>query len=135
MNIHFKVTQSPDFIFECLTNMQKFVSVHPLISKAEDLANGKYLIHETLKIGFVPISFTYPATVKSNASDLSVKMNATVMRVARIEMNFKIIERKDYCSVEETVTFKSPLPVKFIMQKIFKKQHKELFKNIEKAKQ
>jgi hypothetical protein len=33
--------------------------------------------------------------------------------------------------IDEEIQFKSPLPVKFIMESIFRKQHDQLFKNIE----
>ena len=38
---------------------------------------------------------------------------------------------EDFTVVEESIKFESPLPVKFIMQRIFRKQHTQLFKNIE----
>ena len=37
----------------------------------------------------------------------------------------------DYTMVEKYIQFVLPLPIKFIVQNIFKKQHKQLFKKIE----
>src|SRR5690606_40899548 len=52
---------SSDLVFDYLTDMQKFVLVHPVISKIDSTGQESYLVHETLKFGFVPFSFTYPA--------------------------------------------------------------------------
>lgn len=53
------------------------------------------------------------------------------MKVTKIEMEFVLETQNDITIVNETITFKSPLPIKFLMQAIFKKQHTQLFKNIE----
>jgi carbon monoxide dehydrogenase subunit G len=62
MKLSFKIHNNIDLIFGYLTNMQKFVSVHPVISKIDNTSNKNYLVDETLKFGFIPFSFTYPVT-------------------------------------------------------------------------
>ncbi len=109
--------------------MQKFVSIHPIIYKMDDLGNGNYKVYE--KLGF--ISFTYSATVTGDPQTKTVNIKAVVMKMTHIEMNFTIKTEGDYSHIHETVTFKSPLPIKGIMQSIFEKQHKQLFLNIEQA--
>jgi hypothetical protein len=111
--------------------MQKFVSVHPVISQIDHTGNENYLVHETLKIGFIPFSFTYPVTIEKNHFEKFVVIRATVMKLTKIEMKFVLKTHNDYTVIEENIEFNSPLPVKFIMQGIFKKQHTQLFKNIE----
>ena len=44
---------------------------------------------------------------------------------------FEIKEESNYSSVYESIQFKSVLPVRSLMEKIFKQQHKQLFLNIE----
>ncbi|MBK7882465.1 MAG: hypothetical protein IPJ81_00470 [Chitinophagaceae bacterium] len=115
--------------------MKKFVSVHPVITKIDTLGNNNYLVHETLKIGFIPFSFTYPVTIESNDFDKSVIIRATVMKFTKIEMIFKLSSYNGLTKIDETINFNTFLPVKPIMQKIFRKQHQQLFKNIEQAKE
>lgn len=131
MNLSFRINKSADFVFEYLTDMQKFVSVHPVITKINKTGTNSYLVYETLKIGFIPFSFTYPATIESIQADKVVIMRATVMKLTKIEMTFALKTDKDFTVIEENIQFKSPLPVHFIMQNIFKKQHSKLFKNME----
>lgn len=131
MNLLFKVHQTIEIIFDYLTDMQKFVSVHPVISKIDKLSEKNYLVHETLKFGLIPFSFTYPVTIEQDFDQKQVSIKATVMKIAKIEMSFKLHKEDDFTIVDESILFKSPLPVKFIMKNIFRKQHNKLFKNIE----
>ena len=131
MELSFKLKKTPDLIFDYLTDMQKFVSVHPVISQIDSTGNDSYLVHETLKFGFIPFSFTYPVTIETHKIDMIVIIRATVMKLTKIEMKFVLKTENDFTIVKENIQFKSLLPVKFIMQSIFRKQHSQLFKNIE----
>ena len=69
MELTFTLTKPADFIFDYLTDMDKFASIHPVISKIDRLGDNRYLVHETLKIGFIPYSFTYPVAIESDAAN------------------------------------------------------------------
>jgi len=48
-------------------------------------------------------------------------------------MNFYLKEQAGTTVVSEEVNFRSLLPVKPVMKKIFREQHREFFYNIDKA--
>lgn len=131
MKLTFKLNKPADFVFDYLTDMQKFVSIHPVITQIDKTGGDSYLVHETLKFGFIPISFTYPFIIEKNIIDKVVTFRATVFKLTKIEMKFTLKEDKNCTYVEEQILFKSPFPIHFIMKTIFRKQHLELFKNIE----
>lgn len=131
MNISFRIKKNTDLVFNYLTDMQKFVSVHAVIFQIDNTGNENYLVHETLKLGFIPFSFTYPVIIEKNSIDKRVIIRATVFKLTKIEMKFVLKPDNDFTIIDEEINFKSPLPVKFIMENIFKKQHTQLFKNIE----
>jgi len=131
MKLSFRIHKKSDLVFDYLTDMQKFVSVHPVISKIDNTFDKNYLVHETLKFGFIPFSFTYPVTIEKNAIDKTVIIRATVFKLTKIDMKFVLKADNDYTIIDEEIKFKSTLPVKFIMESVFKKQHDQLFKNIE----
>ena len=131
MKLSFRIHKNVDFVFDYLTDMQKFVLVHPVISKIENLRNGNYLVHETLKFGFILFSFTYPVTIEKSLLNKTVTIRATVFKLTKIEIKFVLKAVIDNTIIDEEILFKSPLPIKFIMEGIFKKQHNQLFKNIE----
>ena len=131
MNLQYKVHKPIDFVFDYLTDMQKFASVHPVISKIDNMRNDTYLVHETLTLATFPFSFTYPVYIKSNIEKTTVVLNATVMKITQITMTFILRPENEFTLINETVNFKTILPVKSIMQSIFRKQHEQLFRNID----
>ena len=133
MILSFTLHKSADFIFDYLTDMDKFASIHPVITKIEKTGENKFLVHETLKLGFIPFSFTYPVTIESDVANKTVSIKATVMKMTHIEMNFSIRQEGGVSIVEEIITFKSILPVKTFMEKIFREQHTLLFQNMDRA--
>lgn len=131
MELSFRLKKTPEIIFDYLTDMQKFASVHPVIFQIDKTANNTYLVHEKLKFGFTSFSFTYPVTIEKHDHDKIVVFRAIVMKLVRIEMRFVLKPDNDYTIVLERIEFKSQLPLKSAMQSIFRKQHGELFRNIE----
>ena len=53
----------------------------------------------------------------------TINIQVTVFKVTKIEMKFVLKADKDYTIIDEDISFKSPLSIKFIMESIFKKQH------------
>jgi carbon monoxide dehydrogenase subunit G len=132
MLLQFKIKKPIGTVFVYLSDMQKFVTAHPIIWKIDDKGNDNYLVHEKLKVGFLPISFTYPAIVKGNKQNNSINIKATVMKLTKVEMNFTLTAEGEYTHIKEETTFTSALPVQKTLEKIFTEQHTLLFQNIEK---
>jgi len=117
--------------------MQKFASVHPVISKIETIRENNYLVHETLSLGFFPFSFTYPVHIQGDEATQCVTMKAKVFGFVEIELVFRLFEtlgkkpeEESVTKVEETIKFNSLVPIAPFVKSIFRTQHKQLFKNI-----
>ncbi len=130
MTLHFHVKLPLKTVFEYLTDMQKYVCHHPVISQIDETGASTYLVHETLKFGPIPISFTYPVKVEQDNEGKKVIYKANVMKINHITMEFEFAEQDGATQVTETITFKTLLPLKSLMGKIFKAQHEQLFKNM-----
>jgi len=130
MVLTYTLSKPPGFIFEYLTDMGKFASIHPMITRIDSLGDTRYLVHETMKLGSFPYSFTYPVTVEGDAGNHKVTIRATVMKMTHILMEYTIREEAGQSIVEETITFKSILPIKVVMEKLFREQHALLFRNM-----
>ncbi len=131
MQLSFRLKKKPEFIFDYLTDMQKFVSIHPVIFQIDKISENNYLVHETLKFMFIPFSFTYPIIIEKNIIDKVIIMHATVFKLTKIEIKFSLKQDNDYTIVGENIQFKSFLPILFMLKSIFKKHHNQLFKNLE----
>ncbi|MBK8241967.1 MAG: hypothetical protein IPK88_00965 [Saprospiraceae bacterium] len=131
IELSFTIQKTSAFIYEYLTDMQKFLKVHPIITQIDSNGNDSYIIHETLKFLFIPCSFTYPVTIESKPFEKIVIMRATILKFTKIEMTFVLKAYSDFTVVEENIQIQSPFPIQSIIHRIFKKQHNHLFKNIE----
>jgi carbon monoxide dehydrogenase subunit G len=123
----FEVKKPIETVFENLTDMQKFVSFHPIIDKIERISDNNYRVHETLGFGF---RFEYFVAINPNLSEKTVEMKATVLKFTKIEMNFVLKSIDGFTRITECIDIKSPFPVKRIISRIFKKQHQILFENM-----
>jgi hypothetical protein len=120
--------QSPDMIYDYLTNMQKYTSIHPLIYKVDHIKDQSYLVHEQFLSS--PVSFSYPAIINGNAKDRTVEMSAVIFKFITLKMKFIILAREEKSMVHEEINIDAPFPIKNIMEVIFKKQHHKLFENM-----
>jgi carbon monoxide dehydrogenase subunit G len=126
----FEVKKPIETVFENLTDMQKFVSFHPIIDKIEPVSGNHYFVEETLRFGSISLSFEYFVSINSNLAKKTVEMKATVLKFTKIEMNFVLKSIDGFTRITECIHIKSTFPVKQIISRIFKKQHQILFKNM-----
>lgn len=131
MQLGFNTHQTADFVFDYLTDRQKFAAVHPVITRIDSVGSHQYLVHETLSLGFLPISFTYPVTIMPDYAGKRVGMRATVMGFIGIDMDFRIATQNGLTQISETIDFKTVAPLRVAMQSIFRKQHELLFQTID----
>lgn len=130
MELHFNVSKPIDLVFEYLTNMDLFVQIHPVIYKSVERAPFSYQVYEKMNIGIIPYKFNYPVILSSDSANKIIDMKAVVSGLVHIDMQFQLSTVTLGTNITETVTFKSKLPVKVLMEKVFKKQHKLLFENL-----
>ena len=104
--------------------------MHPVITKITSRSANEYLAYESLSLGFISFSFSYPVFLSQNNKDKTVKMKAKVLQLTTIEIDFKLKYENGFTEVEETVNFKTMLPIKGKMENIFKKYHTKIFENI-----
>jgi carbon monoxide dehydrogenase subunit G len=126
----FDVPKPPAVVFAHLAEPPLFVAIHPVISRMEATGPGQYLVHETLKLGRWPYSFTYPATIEADQAAHTVRVRATVRRLVHIQMDFRLSSSDGGTTVHETVTFRSWLPLGPLMAPVFRQQHARLFANL-----
>jgi len=130
VELTFELVHPIDAVFPFLSDMATFVSVHPLIYKAQNISPNHYLIYEKIKQGPFTHSFTYPAWVESEPTKKLVRMRAIIKRLVKVDMTFELSPHQGGTLIKEQVEFSTILPIKWLLSAIFKKQHANLFKSI-----
>lgn len=69
--------------------------------------------------------------IEKSIADKKITIRAIVFKITKVEMKFDLKAENGFTIIDEEINFKSLLPIKFIMESIFKTQHQQLFKNIE----
>ena len=106
MTLSFSIKKHIDLVFDYLTDLQKFALVHPVISQIDNTGKELYLVHETIKFGFIPFSFTYPVTIDKSISDKKVNIRATVFKLTKIEIQFVLKADNDFTIIDKQIIFK-----------------------------
>ena len=94
-----------------------------------DLGGNKYKVFEKIKIGVIPYRFTYKAIITEEKD--SVNIVATVLGLTTISMFFTFQEEDKFTVIKERLVVKSPFPITNYMNRLFEKQHRIMFNNIE----
>lgn len=127
--LHFTCNKPVDEVVAVLGDMQRFAQVHPIIQRIEPRGGEGYLVHETVSFGPIPYSFTYPVVVHMDHAAARVRIEATIQRMTRMTMDFKVEPDGVGSKITETVEIRSPLPIKGYLLKLLRTQHTQLFKN------
>ncbi len=117
-------------IFDILADVRKFSAAHPVITRI-DRSGNDYIVHETLKIGSMPVSFTYPMIMECRPLEGQVIMIASVAKTVQIRIVFIVRSIGGKTVIEEEINFKPVFPIRLIMGPLFQRQHEKLFRNIE----
>ena len=133
MTLIFTLKETPEFVFQHLGDMNLFVRYHPVIYKIEATGSNSWRVFEKLNLGFFTWSFTYPATVEADEKTSSISMKANVLSLVHVHIFFQISSENGITKVGDEITFRSVLPIQFLLQSIFRKQHTQLFANLDKV--
>jgi len=133
MQLTFQLTKSPQEVFPFLADMHRFAQIHPVITRIEDRGDNNYLVYEKMNLGPIPYTTKYPIKVQSDEEKLWVHYHAVISGIAHIYIDITLTGDANHCEVKETIHTRSLVPVSFIVNPIFKKQHAILFQNIDNA--
>lgn len=127
----YTINKPVENVFPCLSDMQKFADVHPVVYKVEQLGEKEYLFYEKIKILFIPIRFTYNVKIESMEVNKQVSVYSTIIKGIFLHLNFTFETKGSQTEVEETFTIKAPFIIQQLFLLIIVDVHKKLFKNIE----
>jgi Polyketide cyclase / dehydrase and lipid transport len=134
LTLHFALTKPPAVVYRYLTDMELFVSIHPVIVRAKPLGNNRYRIREKMPVlGLFSWPMSYTVSVYTPPELQRVQMTARIMGLIGIQLLFELSPHEHGTSLVETVHFTSRLPVKPLLNKVFRGVHTQLFHNLNAA--
>jgi len=128
--LNYHLPHNSELVFDCLSNMKTFASLHPVIWNMDLIRDDLYLVYEKIPVGSFSYSFKYKARVKANPESRTIQINALVHYVNHIDLFFTLLESDGGVFIREEIVVRSPFPIRNIVYKVFKKQHDLLFRNI-----
>ena len=84
MKLSYRINKNIDLIFDYLSDMQKFVSVHPVIFRIDATRNESYLVHVRIKFGFIPFSFSHPIKIEKSIVEKKIIIHTTILKMIEI---------------------------------------------------
>ena len=133
MEMFHQLSKSPSAVLPYLAEMDLFAKMNPVIEKIEKLDDNRYRVHEKMKMGPVFHRVSYPMTLEIDPTIPKVEYHAVISGMAHIYITMILSGDHNHCQVQETIRFRSFLPLFFMIKSIFIKQHRILFENIDQA--
>jgi len=129
--LRFLCNKAPASVLAVLADMQRFAAVHPIIQRIVPLGGARYRVHETIRFGPIPYSFTYPVELTVDHALPRVRILATIQGMTTMDMEFMVAPKGSGSQITETVEIRSPLPIKGYLLRLLREQHAQLFRNID----
>jgi carbon monoxide dehydrogenase subunit G len=129
--LQFQCNRAPALVLAVLADMQRFAAVHPIIQRIVPLGGDRYRVHETVRFGPIPYSFTYPVELTVDHALSSIRIRATIQGLITMDMRFMVAPKGNGSRITETVEIRSPLPIKGYLLRLLREQHAQLFRNID----
>ena len=130
MILNHTIAKPVEQVYPYLSDMEKFVQVHPVVYKVEKIGETEYQFCEKIKIIFIPFDFKYKVNLKSILHNKDVEMHSNVKKGVHLELKFSFLSRNNSTHVEEIILIKSNFFVRLVFQSVIKRVHKKMFKNI-----
>jgi carbon monoxide dehydrogenase subunit G len=129
----FLIRRPADRVFADLADPDRFASCHPLIYRMERRGPDRFKVFETFRLGPLGVPFTYPATMRADPSTRTLRIEAVVHGMIRIDMDLVVLPEGPHCSLREHLRIRSLLPVESRLSRYIRQQPAVMCKNLELA--
>jgi hypothetical protein len=116
--------------YNYFSDIDKFVSIHPVIYKCAPIEENAYLLYERLKFAGLGISFSYKVVFESRTPHLQVIMFSEIRKGARLKLIFDFRSNNDQTILTETLWFDGYAVIKPFFIPFLAKTHIEMIKNL-----
>jgi carbon monoxide dehydrogenase subunit G len=129
----FLIRRPADRVFADLADPDRFAACHPLIYRMERRGPDRFKVFETFRLGPLGVPFTYPAKMRADPSTRSLRIEAVVHGMIRIDMDLAVIPEGGHTLLREHLRIRSSLPVESRLSRFIRQQHAVMCRNLESA--
>ncbi len=117
-----------NLVFTFIADIQKFVSIHPVLFKADEVKPNYFLLHERLN-KHLPFSFSYYVTMVEITPNQKVVMHSNIFKLVDLTLtfDFNYNEQAKVTEIAEYIDIKAPTLIKYQFVKMISKIHVQLF--------
>ncbi|MCF8450887.1 MAG: hypothetical protein K9G49_13525 [Taibaiella sp.] len=123
-----KLEDAYGFFFD----LNKFVSVHPVIYKCDLLAENSYLFYERLKFAGLSLSFSYKVVIEHAVPHTQVIMFSEIRKGVTLRLIFDFSESNGKTKLTETIIFTGPFFIKSTFVSFLEKMYLKMVDNMNK---
>ena len=130
MILNHSIAKPIELVYSCLSEMDKFAEVHPVVYKVEKIGEAEFKFYEKIKFAFIPFAFNYKVNLTSIVPNKYVEMESNVQKGVHLQLKFSLQTKNNVTEVEEIILIKANFLVRILFQNTIKRVHKKLFKKI-----
>ncbi len=117
-------------VYPYLADMGRFVSIHPVIYKHENISGNNYKLYERLTVAGLGISFSYPVSIETAVLDKQVILFSEIRKGVKLRLVFDLVAEGDTTKIIETVSFKGPMLIAPVFMSFLERTHIRMMDNI-----
>jgi carbon monoxide dehydrogenase subunit G len=130
MKLNYLVPASVEEVFPYFADLKKFVDVHPVIFRIDELGSNEYLFYEKMDLFLFKYTFTYKVILESVDLNKRVVMHSKVQRGVYLHLTFSFDQEKGQTKIDEIVHIKAFPFIRAIFKPILRKSHLKLVNEI-----
>ena len=132
MKLNYMIPASVEDVFPFFADLKKFVDVHPIIFRVDDLGSNEYLFYEKMEFFLFNYTFTYKVVLESVDLNRSVTMYSSVQRGVYLHLTFSFSQEESQTKISEIVRVEAYSFIRAFFKPILRKSHLKLVNEISK---
>jgi hypothetical protein len=125
-NIPYPVTS----VYPYFSDINKFVSIHPVIYKCDPVSIKEYKLYEKLSLGLFKVSFSYIVIMETTAHNVKVVMFSIIRKGVTLRLTFDFTTTPGGTEIIETVEFSGPFGIGGFFLNFLTKVHRKIVDNL-----
>ncbi len=126
-----QIEQPVENVFPFFSEIEQFVSIHPVIYKCEPLSANEYQLFEQLSLMGFKTRFSYNVIFEKIVPNQQVIMCSNIRKGVHLRLTFDFECNKEKTTqIVETVDFKGPAIIDPLFLKFLAKTHLKMVENL-----